>query len=134
MDGAMDIVVVDDDHAGLELLRMMLEAEGYTVRGSRTAAGAWELLVQHAPDALVTDLMMGPDRQDGIRLIGRVRACPDLAGLPVLAVTGMTSGGDWERATAAGADVCMGKPFDVAEFLRVLREVTPPRSSSDQAV
>ena len=36
----MDVVVVDDDHVGLELLRMVLEADGHTVRTSRTAAAA----------------------------------------------------------------------------------------------
>lgn len=129
----MDVVVVDDDHAGLELLRMILEGYGHTVRGSRTAAGAWDLLIADPPDALVTDLMMGPDRQDGLRLIDRVRACPKLAGLPVVAVTGVTSARDWERVRAAGADVCMSKPFDVAEFLRLLREVTSPAPSSGAA-
>lgn len=129
----MDVVVVDDDHAGLELLRMILEADGHTVRGSRTAAGAWDLLIQNPPDVLVTDLMMGPDRQDGLRLIGQVRARPELAGMPVVAVTGVTSARDWERVQAAGATVCMSKPFDVAEFLRVLREVTSPAPSDGAA-
>lgn len=91
------------------------------------------MLIADPPDALVTDLMMGPDRQDGLRLIDRVRACPKLAGLPVVAVTGVTSARDWERVRAAGADVCMSKPFDVAEFLRLLREVTSPAPSSGAA-
>ena len=129
----MDIVVVDDDHAGLELLRMILQAAGHSVRGSRTAAGAWELLAQSPPDVLVTDLMMGLDRQDGLRLIGQVRARPEFAGMPVVAVTGVTSAHDWERVRAAGADACLSKPFDVAEFLQVLRDVTPPTPSAGAA-
>lgn len=120
----MDIVVVDDDPAGLDLLRLLLEADGHTVRASRTAAAAWDLLSDAAPAVLVTDLMMGPDRQDGFRLVEQVRGRPELDGLPVVALTGVTSAQDHGRARAAGADVCMTKPIDVAEFLRALRELT----------
>lgn len=120
----MDVVAVDDDHAGLELLRMVLEADGYAVRTSAFAAAALDLLIDVAPNVLVTDLMMGADRQGGFRLIEQVRSRPELDGLPVVALTGVTSSHDLARARAVGADVCMTKPIDVAEFLRVLREVT----------
>ena len=107
----MNVVAVDDDHAGLELLRMVLEADGHAVRTSAIAATA-------------LDLMMGADRQGGFRLIEQVRGRPELDGLPVVALTGVTSAQDLARARASGADVCLTKPIDVAEFLRVLREVT----------
>ncbi len=126
----MDVVAVDDDHVGLELLRMVLEADGHKVRTSGTAAGALDLVNAVTPGVLVTDLMMGTDRQDGFRLIDQVRRRPELTGLPIVALTGVTSAQDLGRARAAGADVCMAKPIDVAEFLRVLREVTrSPRAS-----
>lgn len=120
----MDIVVVDDDPAGLELLRTLLEADGHTVRAGRTAAAAWHLLNDAAPAVLVTDLMMGADRQDGFRLVDQIRRRPELDGLPVMVLTGVTSAQDLGRARAAGADVCMTKPIDVVEFLRALRELT----------
>jgi len=120
----MDVVAVDDDHAGLELLRIVLEADGHEVRTSAVAGAALELLIDRAPSVLVTDLMMGADRRGGFRLIQQVRGRPELDGLPVVALTGVTSAADLALARAAGADACMTKPIDVAEFLRVLREVT----------
>ena len=94
------------------------------MRTSAIAAAALDLLIDDAPSVLVTDLMMGADRQGGFRLIEQVRGRPELDGLPVVALTGVTSAQDLARARAAGADVCLTKPIDVAEFLRVLREVT----------
>ena len=126
----MDVVAVDDDHAGLDLLRMVLEADGYEVRTSGGPAGALDLLIDDAPNVLVTDLMMGADRQGGFRLIEQVRSRPELDGLPVVAITGVTSAQELARARAAGADICMTKPIDVAEFLRVLREVTGSAEAS----
>ena len=120
----MNVVAVDDDHAGLELLRMVLEADGHAVRTSAVAAAAMDLLIADTPSVLVTDLMMGADRQGGFRLIAQVRSRPELDGLPVVALTGVTSSQELARARAAGADACVTKPIDVAEFLRVLRQVT----------
>jgi CheY-like chemotaxis protein len=126
----VDILVVDDDRAGLELLVMVLEADGHTVSASATADGALEQLDRSVPDVLVTDLMMGADRQGGFRLIERVRSRAAWTRLPVMALTGVTSAQDLARARAAGADVCMTKPIDVAEFLRVLREVSASTPAS----
>ncbi|MEK6443751.1 response regulator [Pseudonocardia sp. T1-2H] len=121
----MDVIAVDDDHAGLELLRMVLEAAGHTVRTSRTADGAFDLVTEAAPAVLVTDLMMGSDRQDGFRLIDRLRASPQLAHVPVVALTGVTSAQDLGRARTAGADVCLVKPIDVAAFLQIIARFSP---------
>lgn len=103
---------------------MILEADGHTVRASGTAAAALGLLADGAPDVLVTDLMMGADRLDGFRLIDQVRARPELAHLPVVTLTGVTSAEHLRQARAAGADVCMAKPIDVGQLRRVLLEVT----------
>lgn len=120
----MDIVAVDDDRAGLDLLQMVLEAAGHTVRACGSPRDALLLLTRSVPSVLVTDLMMDVDRQGGFRLIEQVRRAPQLDGLPVVALTGVTSAQDLARARAAGADVCLTKPIDVAEFLQVLGQVT----------
>lgn len=120
----MDIVAVDDHQAGLDLLQMVFEADGHTVRTAGGAAEALDRLGDDVPDVLVTDLMMGPDRRDGFRLIASVRGRADLDGLPVVALTGVTSAHDLAHARAAGADACLTKPIDVTELLRVLRELT----------
>lgn len=120
----MDVVAVDDDPAGLDLLRMVLEADGHTVRTCRSAADALDRLADGAPDILVTDLMMGPDRRDGFRLIDEVRGRPELARVPVVILSGMTSREELGRARAAGADVCLTKPVDIAELLQVFRSIS----------
>ena len=92
-----------------------------------------ELLIDDAPSVLVTDLMMGADRQDGFRLIEQVRGRPELGRIARRGPHRVTSSHDLARARAAGADVCLTKPIDVAEFLRVLREVTASTRASGTA-
>lgn len=124
----MDVIAVDDDAAGLELLRMVLESAGHRVRTSADVAGGLRLLAEGpVPAAVVTDLLMGVDRDGGYRLISRIRADAAHDAVAVVALTGVTSADDLVRARAAGADACLSKPIDVAEFLAVLLRVSSER-------
>ncbi|QJY45851.1 response regulator [Pseudonocardia broussonetiae] len=124
----MDVIAVDDDAAGLELLRMVLESAGHRVRTSADVAGGLRLLAEGpVPAAVVTDLLMGVDRDGGYRLISRIRADPAHDAVALVALTGVTSADDLVRARAAGADACLSKPIDVAEFLAVLLRVSAER-------
>ncbi|KAA0021721.1 response regulator [Antrihabitans cavernicola] len=125
----MDVIAVDDDDAGRELLRMVLESAGHRVRTSGDVAGGLRLMAeQPAPAAVVTDLLMGLDRAGGYRLISKIRSDPAHDAVAVVALTGVTSAEDLERARSAGADACLTKPIDVAEFLEVLTQVSSARA------
>jgi CheY-like chemotaxis protein len=127
----MDVIAVDDDDAGRELLRMVLESAGHRVRTSADVTGGLRLIAEGpAPAAVVTDLLMGANRDGGYRLINRIRADPAHDSVAVVALTGVTSADDLVRARTAGADACLTKPIDVAEFLAVLIEVSSARSRS----
>ncbi|MFC4950249.1 response regulator [Pseudonocardia sp. GCM10023141] len=127
----MDVIAVDDDAAGLELLTMVLESAGHRVRTSADVAGGLRLIADGpAPAAVVTDLLMGVDRDGGYRLISKIRADPAHDSVAVVALTGVTSADDLVRARAAGADACLSKPIDVAAFLTILIEVSSARSRS----
>ena len=124
----MDVIAVDDDRAGRELLRLVLEAAGHAVRTGASASDALGLLAASSrPAVLVTDLLMGVARDEGYLLIERVRSDPRLDAVGIIALTGVTSGRDLARARAAGADACLTKPIDVPRFLDVLDEVRAAR-------
>lgn len=124
----MNVIAVDDDHAGRELLRMVLEAAGHAVRTSASAGDAIVLVrASPAPTVVVTDLLMGVTRDEGYRLIERIRLDPRLDPIGIIALTGVTSGRDLARARAIGADACLPKPIDVPRFLGVLDEVGTSR-------
>ncbi len=127
----MNVIAVDDDRAGLELLKMVLEAAGHRVRTSSDSAGVLRLLAEGPPPAVVvTDLRMGVGRDGGYQLINKVRADPNYDAVALVALTGVTSADDLDRARGAGADACLAKPIDIAEFLAALIEVSATRSQS----
>jgi CheY-like chemotaxis protein len=108
---------------------MVLESAGHRVRTSADVTGGLRLIAEGpAPAAVVTDLLMGANRDGGYRLISRIRADPAHDAVAVVALTGVTSTDDLLRARTAGADACLSKPIDVAEFLAVLVRVSSARS------
>ena len=108
----MDILLVEDDASAADMLSFALRDEGATVRVAHSAAGAWEALLSHRPDAIVSDIGM-PDG-DGCSLIHAWREAEATQGkdrVYAMAVTAYTRAEDRERALSAGFDVFLTKPI-----------------------
>jgi PAS domain S-box-containing protein len=98
-DGALRVLVVDDDLETRELLADTLLNEGYTPLTGRYAAEALRILATSPVDALVLDLVM-PGRT-GFEILGEIREDPKLKRLPVMVVT-IKDLTERERETLAG--------------------------------
>jgi len=79
------ILVVDDDAAVRELLRRILEKEGYRVVEATNGRAALEALAKTAPGLILLDLMM--PEMDGFELVEALREHETWRALPVLVIT-----------------------------------------------
>lgn len=104
------ILAVDDVLHNLELLTYLLQAAGHQVVGATTGSEALLLAADRRPDLVVLDLQL-PDL-DGYEVLAQLRAHPDLADIPVIAVTAYAMVGDRDAALAAGFDGYLSKPID----------------------
>ena len=68
------VLVVDDDDDTREALRLILKQSGIDVEAAASASEALERLAPSRPDVLLSDIAM--PGEDGLALIGRVRALP----------------------------------------------------------
>jgi CheY-like chemotaxis protein len=109
----LDILVVDDDGDVRELLALVLESRGATVRAVASTNEALDAVHRKRPDVLLSDLRM-PD-EDGYSLIQQLRTRERqrrLAPIPAIAVTAYAGVTDREQAIAAGYDWHVAKPID----------------------
>ena len=124
---AARILVIDDEPDLLELVRFNLAEAGYRVETAETGEGGLALARECRPDLMVLDLML-PD-VPGTEVCRRVRADPDLGGLPVLMLTAKSEEIDRIVGLELGADDYLTKPFSPRELsLRVaaiLRRSSP---------
>ncbi|MGH9541354.1 MAG: HAMP domain-containing protein [Terriglobales bacterium] len=130
------VLVVDDDPRNIFALTSALEAQGILASHAESGPEGLERLEQAAragrPTELVLMDMMMPG-MDGYAAIAAIRARPQFAALPVIAVTAKAMAADRERCLRAGADAYLAKPVDLSEMLDLLQKWLPRRNSIDAA-
>jgi two-component system cell cycle response regulator DivK len=115
-----ELVLLVEDHAlNLELARDVLLLRGFRTLEARTAADGIALAMQYRPDLVLLDIQL-PD-MDGLAALRRLRAMPDMAAIPVVAVTAFAMHEDRERLLGAGFDGYLAKPIDVTAFPEQIR-------------
>jgi len=110
-------LVVEDDDAAADLLRLLLEAEGLAVVRAASAEEALEVAPQHILSLITLDIRL--PGMDGWELLSRMQADPALAQVPVIVVAGDI---DANRALAAGAAAILQKPISRAELKESLAQ------------
>ncbi len=117
---APHVLVADDDAWILRMVATVLEKRGYTVETAVDGEDALSRALARTPDLLITDVQM--PRMDGWSLVRQLRAHFELATLPVIFLTALTSEDDRIRGFRLGADDYLTKPFRFEELdLRVAK-------------
>jgi len=110
------VLVIEDEPAIRQVLRVLLEAEGYRFVEADTAMRAEIEARTHKPDLLLIDLGL-PDG-DGMKVIRKVRAWSPV---PIIVLSARTMEEQKIAALDAGADDYVTKPFSAPELLARVR-------------
>ncbi len=116
------ILVVEDDGQLRTVVRLGLEAEGYSVSEAESGKVAEVLLEQERFDLVLTDIMM-PDK-DGLETVALVhRNYPDV---PILAISSHTNRTYLDMAVAFGAVGAVEKPFEMTRLVELIERAMQP--------
>jgi two-component system alkaline phosphatase synthesis response regulator PhoP len=118
---AQQILVVDDDHDIVRLVRAYLEKAGYRVLAAYDGQSALHILRRDRPMLLVLDLML-PD-QDGWDITRIIRSDATLAETPIIMLTARIDDTDKIIGLELGADDYITKPFNPREVVARVRTV-----------
>jgi len=115
------ILVVEDEPPVRTLLKSILESHGYQVVIAENGAKGISTYAQSSQDikAVITDMMMPV--MDGPAMIQSLRKISPK--LPIIAISGLYETLNIEKATAAGANRFVAKPFAVETILQTLHSV-----------
>ena len=117
------ILLVEDNPITRKLVRFTLQSKGYRVLDAPDGQSALSTLQQHHVDLILQDLQL-PDI-DGFELVGRLRALPNGAEIPILAFSGFVSKLEEARLSAVGFDDVLTKPIEPSRLLHVIRTHLP---------
>src|SRR5437867_3267152 len=111
------ILIIDDEAAIRDSLRMTLEYEGYEFVGAATGQEGLALVERETPDLVLLDVKM--PGMDGLEVLDRLRAMNDA--LPVVVISGHGTISTAVEATKKGAFDFVEKPFASERVLVILR-------------
>lgn len=114
------ILVAEDSPESASMFELFLKRQGYRVAMAANGEEALRAAQADRPALIVTDLQM--PEVDGLEVIRRLRATPDLAHVPILAVTAHAMTGMRERCLAAGASGYLSKPLNLRDLGRAVEE------------
>ncbi len=109
------ILVAEDEKNTLDLFSTVIERMGHAVIKCRDGQVAWEILEAN-PDIQLVMCDIAMPRLDGRQLIQRIRAFPEFANLPVVAISGVIRARDIADLLEHGATCFLPKPVNVNEL------------------
>ncbi len=122
----MRALIVDDEPAVRDSLRLVLAAERYDVDTAEDGPDALAKIAAATPDVVILDVLM--PEMSGLEVCRRLRVAGDRT--PVLMLTAREAVSDRVAGLDAGADDYMTKPFALEELLARLRALLR-RSGAD---
>jgi PAS domain S-box-containing protein len=115
------LLLVEDSNDVRVLIKQELEWAGHEVFAAMDGAVALEIAKREKPDMIISDIKM--PNVDGYQFIQQVRAIPEFAKIPAIAMTGFGMERDVAQARDAGYDAHLVKPVDIDEMGRLIQKL-----------
>ena len=117
---SLRVLVADDDAMILEIVKAVVEAQGYSVVTVQDGRQAFRVLQADADfSAAIFDMKM--PHLDGLDLIQYMKMNNRLRDIPIGMITAQQDPKVWDESVAAGASVFLPKPFTPPQIQMMLR-------------
>ena len=113
------ILIVEDQEDLRGVLRDLLTGSGYDVAEAADGRDGVARAKSERPDLVLMDIQLPV--LDGYEATRQIKALPELAATPIIAISSFAMKGDEEKARAAGCDHYVTKPYSPIQVLRIIR-------------
>jgi two-component system cell cycle response regulator DivK len=117
------ILVIEDTEDNRRIIRDLLSSVGYELIEAVDGGEGVAMAQSERPDLILMDIQLPV--LDGYEATRRIRAIPELAAVPIIAVTSYALSGDEAKTRAAGCNGYVAKPFSPRQLLAKIREFLP---------
>jgi CheY-like chemotaxis protein len=116
------VLLVEDTEDNRMMMRRLLELSGYEVTEAVNGLEAVRVAESETPNVILMDLSL--PLVDGLAATRRIRQLPDLATVPIIAVSAHDTADFHAEALAAGCDAYITKPIDYSELEELITGLT----------
>ncbi|MEP7136961.1 MAG: response regulator [Chloroflexota bacterium] len=110
------VLLAEDDHTMVSLLKTLLTMEGFEVVALDVNADVPSAVLKENPDALLMDVHLG--KQSGMNIVQAIRKIPELSNVRIVMTSGLNVK---EECLKHGANYFLLKPFMPDDLLKVLK-------------
>jgi CheY-like chemotaxis protein/signal transduction histidine kinase/methyl-accepting chemotaxis protein len=114
------VLVVEDNPDNLLTVTSTLAQENCTIITAGDGKQAVKMVQEENPGLVLMDMQL--PEMSGMEAVRRIKANPELTGIPIVALTANAMKGDREKTLAAGCDDYLSKPFDPVELQEMVRK------------
>jgi CheY-like chemotaxis protein/nitrogen-specific signal transduction histidine kinase len=114
------ILIVEDNELNINTISSYLTVKGYRPIVAQDGASAIQLTQQHHPDLILMDIQMSG--MDGLEAISCIRQNPQIANIPIVALTALMMEGDRDRCLDAGANDYLTKPVKLKQLNQTIQQ------------
>ena len=108
------ILIIDDDIAICELIKINLELQGYSCLYSTDPTKGFALVKQERPSLIILDVMMG--NISGYSVAQKIRQTQEISKTPIIMLTALGELHNKLEGFNSGVDDYMTKPFEIEEL------------------
>ncbi len=124
------LLIIEDNVQNLYMMRFLLEKNGFTVVGAENGRKGIDAALQCRPQAILLDIQL--PEMDGYAVAEELKSRPELAQIPIIAVTSYAMAGDRERVLAAGATGYIEKPINPETFVDQIAQFLPGNTADSK--
>lgn len=121
------ILIIEDNEKNRKLCRDVLNVKGYQTIESETAEEGLTLVREKKPNLVLMDIQL--PGIEGITALKQLRADPEMAHVPVIAITASAMTHNRATMLAEGFDGYQTKPITLKEFLGEVERVLGKRTA-----
>lgn len=112
------ILYIEDNPLNMRLVRKLVKSFGYDMIEAMDGITGLAMVKSERPDLLLVDVNL--PGMDGLEIASEVKKTPEIASIPIIALTANAMHGDRERCLAAGCDSYIAKPISRQELFNIL--------------
>ncbi|MEE8180051.1 MAG: response regulator [bacterium] len=125
----LNILIVEDDPQTVKLIKFILEKEDYSTISAKDGEEGLQMAREKKPDLIVLDLML--PGMDGYRVCEILKANPVTKEIPIIVLTALDTGVDFEKALEKKADWYITKPFEPQHLLKRVNYLIEKRKKDE---
>ncbi|MGK7901272.1 MAG: response regulator [Hormoscilla sp.] len=116
------ILLAEDNEANVITISSYLENRGYRIIVAKNGRESLDIATREMLDLILMDIQM--PEIDGLEAIRQIRSQPQLADIPIIALTALAMASDRAKCLEAGANEYMAKPLQLKQLANQIQQLT----------